>query len=457
MNSKPLAFASAVVFVLTLGTGLAMSEVTSPAADPAAGSVESVVSAYQAAFQAAREGGNWPSAEARGAMADEALNGLDTAALSLDELDTLLNGVPVAYSAIAETCDAALVRLAKSPTAEGARAEAMRFRLLGQETTQAQRADRVRDLFKHPGLAQAWQQQWAYDVFNSFYWLDKDQLDALHPDFVALAPMVGPQMPADFLTRMSGAYFAFANSAEGDVALAQAREPLRVALIGAIDAGLDNGELSEEQSKALSESRARLDGAYARGQLVGHTAPELHFTWWSNPTDPDESYAKLSDLKGKVVVLDFWATWCGPCVGSFPHVKELQSHYDGYDVVIVGVTSLQGAHFTGDERGKIDCADDPDQERALMKEFMAAKDVTWRVAFAEEPVFNPDYGVNGIPHVAILDPQGVVRFRGLHPAMPMQEKTSRIDQLLAEAGKPVPPAAESADEAVTEPTPQGGE
>ena len=92
-----------------------------------------------------------------------------------------------------------------------------------------------------------------------------------------------------------------------------------------------------------------------------------------------------------------------------------------------------------------------------MTEFMEGKGVTWRIAFAEEPVFNPDYGVNGIPHVAIVDTKGVVRFRGLHPAMPMEEKTSKIDELLAEAGKPVPDPPVKADEATTEASdPQGG-
>ncbi len=85
-----------------------------------------------------------------------------------------------------------------------------------------------------------------------------------------------------------------------------------------------------------------------------------------------------------------------------------------------------------------------------MREFMDAKEVTWRVAFADEPVYNPDYGVNGIPHVAIIDPQGVVRFRGLHPAMPMVEKTSKIDELLIEAGKPAPTPPALPDEAVTD-------
>jgi len=124
--------------------------------------------------------------------------------------------------------------------------------------------------------------------------------------------------------------------------------------------------------------------------------------------------------------------------------------------VIVGVSSLQGAHYTGDERGKIDCTDDPDMETALMAEFMTAKDITWPIAFSDQPVYNHDYGIRGIPHVAILDVDGAVRFNRLHPAMPMEEKTSKIDQLLAEAGKPVPVVPEAAEEVLSEVETPGG-
>ncbi|MGL5683207.1 MAG: TlpA family protein disulfide reductase [Marinifilaceae bacterium] len=179
-----------------------------------------------------------------------------------------------------------------------------------------------------------------------------------------------------------------------------------------------------------------LNTNYAKGELVGNLAPELDFIWSSSK----QQISKLSDLKGKVVVLDFWATWCGPCVRSFPNVRALKERYKDYPVVILGVTSVQGRHisFSGDKRETISTEGDTEKEFSLMKEFMKDMDMTWDVAFSSQRVFNNEYGVNGIPYVAIVDAQGIIRYSHLSPSAAPHHEAEKIDALLAEAGLKAP-------------------
>jgi hypothetical protein len=122
-------------------------------------------------------------------------------------------------------------------------------------------------------------------------------------------------------------------------------------------------------------------------------------------------------------------------------VRELQARYKDYDVVILGVTSLQGSHTQrkGDQRAKIDTTDNPAREYELMNEFITDMEMTWPVAFSSANVFNPEYGVRGIPHLALIDPAGKVRFNALRPGNPAEE-AEKIDALLKEFKLKAPPA-----------------
>jgi thiol-disulfide isomerase/thioredoxin len=252
-------------------------------------------------------------------------------------------------------------------------------------------------------------------------------------DLLALGRYFDAQAPWQLADVAVSYYQAAAELLPDDASKQAMRERLVEFLRGAGDRAKAGGA-SASRLENYEVGLAMLDGPAARGTLVGGPAPRLDFEWASRP-----GLRSMHDLKGKVVVLDFWATWCGPCVSSFPQVKALTDHYAGYDVEVVGVTSLQG-NIIGLEPPVIDTKGDPQKEYRLMAEYMKAKDINWTVAFSRQRVFNPDYGVRGIPFVAIIDAEGRVRHVGLHPNSPLERKTALIDPLLREAGKRVPGA-----------------
>jgi peroxiredoxin len=105
---------------------------------------------------------------------------------------------------------------------------------------------------------------------------------------------------------------------------------------------------------------------------------------------------KLSDYRGKIVILDFWATWCGPCQNSMPHTQEVTARYKGQGVVTLGSCTL-------DTRVAF--------ERWMRTNQQKYPDIVWGHDAAEK---GPDtisaslYGVQGIPKQFIIDPHGKV-------------------------------------------------
>ncbi|MEE8153754.1 MAG: TlpA disulfide reductase family protein [Phycisphaerales bacterium] len=347
----------------------------------------------------------------------------------------------------------ALSRLAEfvdDKTINGASAAVLRLELLGNSfgmtingkrwtyrPTPKVQADLLKNVFAHPCLRPAIRKRNAAVtmLLGALGGLGNAPLWKEHrSDIVALQDIFGPDTPARVFIDAEDYLEVLDQIIDGQDTETVRRVRLKIVQSGQqVLARVETGELEwpRQDVTDLRDVVARLGGAAGRGELVGFEAPTLNFIWSSAG-----NLHSLGDLQGKVVVLDFWITWCAPCVASFPHVRELQALYADYPVEIVGVTSIQGSVFGAD--GAIDCKDDPDKELSLMPAYMKQRKITWTVALSKQDVYNPDYGIRGIPHVVIVDPTGIVRHNGLHPADPLQDKAVKINALLEEFDLPAP-------------------
>ena len=144
---------------------------------------------------------------------------------------------------------------------------------------------------------------------------------------------------------------------------------------------------------------------------IGKMAPEIV------GVDTDGWPMRLSEYRGKVVLLSFWATWCGPCMRLIPHERELAERLDGKLFAIVGVNG------------------DTDEKAPMAA--VAAHNITWR-SFrnirTNQPAIEEEWRVQGWPELYLIDQEGVVRERWLDwDEQTLDEINKAIDHVLGPA------------------------
>lgn len=144
--------------------------------------------------------------------------------------------------------------------------------------------------------------------------------------------------------------------------------------------------------------------AYAKLQKPGSMMEQRALRYVSEPalgrarmappfefTTMDGHHYSLDDLQGKVVLIDFWATWCGPCVNALPSIQHIAQKFSGQPLVVISISL------------------DTDEEK--WKSFVGKHQMTWmqaRDAGWNGPIVTR-FGVNAIPHTFSIDADGVLQ------------------------------------------------
>ena len=111
--------------------------------------------------------------------------------------------------------------------------------------------------------------------------------------------------------------------------------------------------------------------------------------------DMDEEKHSLKDLHGKVVLLNFWATWCPPCRREMPSMERLYQKFNGENFTVIAINQMEDGDHVFAYTGQLDV------------------DPTFTILFDKDSKVSNNYQVNGLPTTYLIDKQGNIRYRAI--------------------------------------------
>jgi len=151
------------------------------------------------------------------------------------------------------------------------------------------------------------------------------------------------------------------------------------------------------QKRAATSGFLQVRDRATQMALLGGEAPEISIPDWLRGGP-----ASLSQLRGNVVLLEFWATWCKPCQEMFPKLKKLHETERQRGLEIIALTRHYMA-YGGTAESKT-------QERQLMLGMVTEHDVNFHVGIAADEGLQGMYGANGLPTLVLVDRNGIIRY-----------------------------------------------